>query len=88
MQNFLSNFLNNYFGALSKDYCVYFYALSILFFILFIISSVSIGLSLIKKPSEVLDLKFLIKSTVVLSYTFIPYLVNRLLHTMCVNSVF
>lgn len=82
----LSQFMSNYFGPLSKDYCVYFYALSILFFVFFVITVVTTVLSVIRKPKEV-DLKFLFKSSLVILYTLIPYLVNRLLHTMCVNSV-
>lgn len=83
----LSEFLNSYFGPLSKDYCVYFYALSIFFFSLFLLAAFVTLLSIIRKPSE-LNIRFAIKSLLVLAYTFIPYLVNRLFYTMCNNSTF
>ena len=83
----LSNFVNSYFGPLSKDYCVYFYALSIFFFSLFVISVILTLLSIIRKPSEI-NVKFIVKVFLILLYTFIPYLVNRLFYTMCNNSTF
>ena len=78
--------MNNLFGPLGKGYCIYFYALSIIFLITFAITTFSIIMVVVQKPKTI-DSKFLFKSALIVLYTLIPYLVNRLLYTMCVNSV-
>ena len=82
----MSDIMNNLFGPLGKEYCVYFYALSILFFISFVLSAGFILYKIVKNPKD-LSGKFLLNSVFVLIYTLIPYYVNRLLYTMCINSV-
>ena len=82
----MPGFMDNYFGSLNKDACIYFYILSIIFafvFFMAIISVVTFGIKNYKK----LDFMFLMNSTFLLFNTFLAYFVNRLLHTMCVNSV-
>lgn len=81
----MGNFMNYYFGPLNTEYCLYFYFLSVLFFIIFVISVLFIILSVIRKPS-VLTYKFTLNSVIILVYTLLPYFVNRLLYTMCINS--
>ena len=78
--------MNNLFGPLGKGYCIYFYALSIIFLITFAITTFSIIMVVVQKP-KMIDSKFLFKSALIVLYTLIPYLVNRLLYTMCINSV-
>ena len=39
----MDNFMDAYFGPLGKEYCVYFYVLSIIFGITFVLSAISIG---------------------------------------------
>jgi hypothetical protein len=41
--------MNNYFGPLSKEYCLYFYILSILSFIFFVVGLFSFVVIIIKK---------------------------------------
>jgi hypothetical protein len=82
----MSDLMNNLFGPLGKGYCIYFYALSIIFLITFAITTFSIIMVVVQKPKTI-DSKFLFKSALIVLYTLIPYLVNRLLYTMCVNSV-
>lgn len=80
------NFMNSYFGPLGKEYCVYFYALSIIFGITFILSAFSIASFVVMHYKKV-DTMFVANSFLVLFNTFLAYLANRLLHTMCVKTI-
>lgn len=80
------SFMNQYFGPLPREFCVYFYALSILFAIMFVSSLLSIAYFMITHIKKV-NAMFIINSLLVLLNTFLAYLVNRLLHTMCVKSI-
>jgi len=74
---------DNLFGPMSKDYCLYFYFLSIvgfIFLMLTVISSLFIGISK-RKDGEYFFKMFLIA----LGY-FIFYFQNRLLYSMCVSA--
>jgi hypothetical protein len=78
------NFVDTLFGPLSKQYCVYFYFLSIFGFILlaiFIISSILVGLS----KRKGLDYYMQVVG-IALGYA-IFYFQNRLLHSMCVGAM-
>jgi hypothetical protein len=78
--------MNEYFGPLGKEYCVYFYFLSIFFFILYVMSLISVIVFIIRHYNKV-NLQFIINSIMVLVNTLLGYFVNRLLHTMCINMV-
>ena len=80
------NFMNNYFGPLPREYCVYFYALSIIFGIIFALSLISIVIFMIMHFKKI-NMMFIVNSSLVLFNTFLAYLANRLLHTMCVKSI-
>jgi hypothetical protein len=80
------SFMDQYFGPLPREYCVYFYALSILFAVMFVSSLLSIGYFMVTHIKKVNTL-FVVNSIFVLLNTFLAYLVNRLLHTMCVKSI-
>lgn len=76
--------MQNLFGPLSKQFCLYFYILSIVgfaFFVIIIISTLFIGIT---KRKE-LDF-YLAMFSGALVYGFI-YFQNRLLHSMCVGSI-
>jgi hypothetical protein len=78
------NYIDTLFGPLSKQYCVYFYFLSIFGFILlavFIISSIFVGLS----KRKGLDYYMQVVG-IALGYA-IFYFQNRLLHSMCVGTM-
>jgi hypothetical protein len=78
------NYIDTLFGPLSKQYCVYFYFLSIFGFILlavFIISSIFVGLS----KRKGLDYYMQVVG-IALGYG-IFYFQNRLLHSMCVGTM-
>jgi len=81
-----STFMDQYFGPLPREYCVYFYALSIIFGVMFAASAVSIVYFMITHIKKV-NTMFIVNSIFILLNTFIAYLVNRLLHTMCVKAI-
>ena len=80
------DFMDNLFGPLGKEFCIYYYVLSILSFISFIIATFFILFKIVKNPKSV-NSDFLFKSGLIILYTIIPYYINRLLYTMCINSV-
>lgn len=76
--------LNTLFGPLSKDYCLYFYFLSVIGFVfiaIFLMSSLMIGLS--KKHGVEYYLQVF---SVALGYG-IFYFQNRLLNSMCYSAL-
>jgi len=86
----MSNFMNAYFGPLSKEYCVYFYFLSIICFFMYVITLIGIVVFIIKnyKDSTKVNVSFFINSLMLIINSLLAYFVNRLLHTMCINSVY
>ena len=82
----MDSFMDKYFGPLPREYCVYFYALSIVFGVMFAISAVSIAYFMITHIKKV-NTMFIVNSILILLNSFLAYLANRLLHTMCVKSI-
>jgi hypothetical protein len=82
----MTSFMDNYFGPLPREYCVYFYALSIIFGVTFLLSIISIAYYLVTSYKKINNM-IVINSLLVLFNTFLGYLANRLLHTMCVKSI-
>lgn len=78
--------MNNYFGPLPREYCVYFYVLSIVFGIMFVASAISIAYFMITHVKNINSM-FIFNSIFILLNSFLAYLANRLLHTMCVKSI-
>ena len=81
-----STFMETYFGPVGNEWCIYFYALSILFFISFILAIIGIISAVVMKGKKI-DAMFIVNSLALLFNTLLAYFVNRLLHTMCMNSV-
>ena len=82
----MNNFMNDYFGPLGQEYCVYFYVLSIIAGVSFVLSAVSVVSYAVMHYSK-LNSMFVVNSVLVLFNTFLAYIANRLLHTMCVKSI-
>lgn len=78
--------MDSYFGPLGKEYCIYFYILSIIFGVTFVLSAISIG-SFMVMHSKKVDMMFIVNAFMVLFNTFLAYLSNRLLNTMCVKTI-
>lgn len=79
----MSDFMTTFFGPLSKQYCSYFYFLSIILFVFLIISAISLIGLFIKK----FDKTILFNNAFVLINLLIAYFINRLFYTMCINSI-
>lgn len=82
---YMNDFMNTYFGPLGQEYCIYFYALSIFFGIAFVLSVISVVTYMLTHINKI-DMKMLIHTFFLLINSFLAYLVNRLLHTMCMKS--
>ena len=82
----MDSFMNTYFGPLGEEYCVYFYALSIFFGIAFVLSVISVVTYTLMHYNKI-NMSFLIHTFFLLLNSFLAYLVNRLLHTMCMKSL-
>ncbi len=82
----MDNFMDTYFGPLGKEYCIYFYVLSIIFGVTFVLSAISI-VSFMVMNSKKVNSMFIVNSIMVLLNSFLAYLANRLLNTMCVKTI-
>ena len=70
------------FSPLTKENCNYFYFVSVISFIVFAVNALSFGHSFIfKKKTKLLPLN------IMLITPFLGYFVNRLLYSMCANSL-
>ena len=81
-----NNFMSKYFGPLPREYCIYFYILSIIFGSMFALSVISIITFIILHFKKV-NAMFIVNSALVLINLFLAYISNRLLHTMCVKAI-
>ncbi len=82
----MNSFMNTYFGPLGEEYCVYFYALSIFFGIAFVISVISVITYMFTNYNKI-NMTFITHTFFLLLNSFLAYLVNRLLNTMCTRSI-
>lgn len=82
----MDSFMNDYFGPLGQEYCMYFYVLSIIAGVSFVLSAVSVVSYSVMHYSKINSM-FVVNSVLVLFNTFLAYIANRLLHTMCVKSI-
>ena len=82
----INNIMDKYFGPLSRDYCIYFYAMSIFFGVVFVFSLLSSIIFIFINYKKV-TLMFIVNALMVLINTFLAYFVNRLLNTMCTKSI-
>lgn len=71
-------------GSLSKDYCIYFYILTILSFISLILSLISLIVGLFKKKLSIEAFFGMLSAPFAI---FLVYLSNRLLYNMCISSI-
>ena len=78
--------MSNYFGPLGKEYCLYFYIMSIFFFIIMMLGVFGIIVTIAKNPKQV-NVMFFVNAAMLLMNSVLAYFVNRLLHTMCANSI-
>jgi hypothetical protein len=76
--------MDTLYGPLPKSYCLYFYYLSIIGFVLLVLS---VGGSVIMALSKPRGAHFYSSSLMIAISYLIFYFQNRLLHTMCIHSL-
>ena len=82
----MANLMNFFFGPLNKEYCLYFYVLSIIFGITFLLLVIGVLIVIIKDYKKI-DLKIGFNLILLLINAFLVYFVNRLLYSMCSRSL-
>ena len=82
----MQSFINTFFGPLDKKYCMYYFLLTIIFFILLVLAIGAEIIFLFKRYKQ-LNSKTLISGLLLLFNAFLAYFVNRLLYTMCSKSL-
>jgi hypothetical protein len=78
--------MKTFFGPLDKEYCLYFYYLSILFAIVFVLIAFGVFISVFKGYKK-MDFKIALNLLMLLINSFLIYFVNRLLYSMCIKSL-
>lgn len=79
--------MESYFGPLNlkPEFCLYFYYVSVVFFIMFALSSLGLLVYVVKNFKKI-KTEYLINSISLLLSTFISYFANRVLYSMCLSS--
>ncbi len=78
--------MDRYFGPLSKDSCVYFLFMSIVFFGLLVFALVA-DIFWIFKNYTMLNIRVFTGGLLLLFNIFLAYFINRLMYTMCTKSL-
>jgi len=78
--------LNNIFGTLPKQYCLWFYILCVLSFLVFIFLFLYFLYLLFTKGRKIDNSLYVVTLSTSISYLFV-YLTYRLLYNMCINSL-
>lgn len=75
-----------FFGPLDKGSCIYFFILTVIFFIGLVILIVNELIYILQNLNK-LNLKMFTSGFIIMFNIFIAYFVNRLLYTMCNKSL-
>lgn len=78
--------MDKLFGPLGKEWCVYFYILSIVAYVAFILAVFGLGGYLVARYDK-LNSNHVFNLAIIIVNTFFVYIGQRLLHTMCVRSL-
>lgn len=78
--------MDTYFGPLTKESCVYFLFLTMLFFGI-LVFTIFAEIFFIVKNFKLLNFRVISSGILMLFNAFIAYFVNRLLYTMCTKSL-
>ena len=78
--------MDKLFGPLGKEWCVYFYILSIVAYVAFILAVFGLGGYLVARYDK-LNSNHVFNLAIIIVNTFFVYVGQRLLHTMCVRSL-
>jgi hypothetical protein len=80
----MSDFMKNLFGPLGKEYCIWFYFLSVFAFVALVLFSVSVVYRGITTKK---DLWYYLGALAVAFMYFFSYLQSRILYSMCNGSM-
>jgi len=78
--------MDKLFGPLGKEWCLYFYILSIVAYVAFILAVFGLGGYLVARYKN-LNSSHIVNLAIIIVNTFFVYIGQRLLHTMCVRSL-
>ena len=82
----MNDLLDTLFGPLNKNSCIYFLLISIIFFTVLVFTLI-IDIIYVIRNIKNLNIRAFINPILMFFYLFIGYLVNRILYTMCSNSL-
>jgi len=86
MSYLMSDLMSLFFGPLDKSGCIYFFIISVIFFVGFVFLLFSEAYYIIKNAGKI-DIKIISNGTIILFNMFIAYFVNRMLYTMCTTTL-
>jgi hypothetical protein len=81
----MNELMNYFFGPLPKEYCLYYYFLAVISAVIFVLTSLSFVILIVKSKKIKMHMWLGMFNT--LLSIFIGYFVSRLLYTMCVKSL-
>jgi len=82
----MADFITSVTGPLDKQACIYFFAMTMLFFVILVVTFVAEMFILFKNFNHITRMN-IISGLLILFNIFIAYFVNRLLYTMCNKSL-
>jgi len=78
--------MDKLFGPLGKEWCVYFYLLSIVSYVAFVLAVFGLGGYLVARYNK-LNSSHVLNLLIIIVNSFFVYISQRLLHTMCIKSL-
>ena len=82
----MSDFMTRFFGPLTKEACLYFKIVTVLFFVV-LMFTIFVEILFILKNYNKLTFGVFVSGILLLFNSFMAYFVNRLLYTMCSKSL-
>jgi hypothetical protein len=82
----MSNLMETFFGPLDKNACLYFFIVTVLFFISFILLLLN-ELVFVVQNFRKMNMRMLVNGILILFNIFLAYFVNRLMYSMCTKSL-
>ena len=82
----MSNLMEKFFGPLDKSACLYFFIVTVIFFISFILLLLN-ELVFVVQNFRKMNMRMLVNGILILFNIFLAYFVNRLMYSMCTKSL-
>ena len=81
----MNNFMDYFFGPLSKEYCMYYYVMTIFAAITFLVTLGSLVVGAFK--TKKLTARYFFMSLYALLPLFLAYFVTRLMYSICIKAL-